>query len=433
FETVNEILRSNKNGIHSLGICSNHFNYDNKQLHSCQKSEVSIDNALISRKKCLFCGFDKYIFSRGYCSEHSWKLCDRNIRIACNGLKVCPVFQSNDYVKQSTGIRRTRYICVSCFMSEGGHLYEQRGRGAVLPFDCTDQHCDDSTKSLQFLTKWINDISESAEKNTRCLLLDEIFRGIMAFFEKSKLAKLNEENISDEELEDDTIRNNENNINQKKKSNPLSFLGIKIAFRLKKVNIKKFSTSEAFCDTIKKYPIQMGEALANLFWRSRPEVRTNKVKLETPSSLKEYQDGFPSVFLIVMRKQKERGVLEKDYDDARAKKIALFFKAPPAYITVFNIMCAGVVAHTNRYEKHLEKQRRKQANIVEKLWVGEDVWNISHLTLRMVWQYRFPQAISSLIKSNNAEVLSFQIGRSTFIDQQIQNLEKIFHLFVEDK
>ncbi|CAG8725840.1 36093_t:CDS:2, partial [Racocetra persica] len=132
FETVNEILRSNENGIHSLEICSNHFNYDNKQLHSCQKSE-------------------------------------------------------------------------------GGHLYEQRRRGAVLLFDCTDQHCDDSIKSLQFLAKWINDISESAERNTQCLLLDKIFRKVIAFFEKSKLAKLNkEENVNDEELESDMIRNDEN-------------------------------------------------------------------------------------------------------------------------------------------------------------------------------------------------------------------------------
>ncbi|CAG8658972.1 11917_t:CDS:2, partial [Racocetra persica] len=115
--------------------------------------------------------------------ESSWKVNnyqenELNIELSSssyNGLKVCSVFQSNDFVKQST-----------------------------------DQHCDDSIKSLQFLAKWINDISEIAEKNTQCLLLDEIFREVIAFFKKSKLAKLNEENISDKELESDTIRNNEN-------------------------------------------------------------------------------------------------------------------------------------------------------------------------------------------------------------------------------
>ncbi|CAG8760760.1 19395_t:CDS:2, partial [Gigaspora margarita] len=390
---------------------------------------------------------------------------------------------------------RTKYINSTCILIDDLNGTSQRCSQSISkPLRQLDQHYDDSTKSLQFLSKWINDISESAEKNTRCLLLDKIFRGIMAFFEKLKLAKLNkEENISNGELENDTIKNDENNKNRKKTTNLLSFLGIKIAFRLKKVNIKKFFANEVLCNTIKKHPAQMGEALANIFWRSRPEIRANKKKLEMPSSLKEYYDGFPLVlsnffyglintiqqnkWKVVVGKQKERGILEKDYDDTRAKKIALFFASvllsitfpglnvcslcqkPRLHTSLYTILyTAGVVAHTNRYEKHLEKQRRKQVNIVEKLWVGEDIWNIcivdnfdlqestfsynnlynitrktAHITLRMVWQYRFPQAISNLIKSNDTELLAFRIGRSTFIDQQIQNLEKIFHLFVEDK
>ncbi|CAG8768609.1 14510_t:CDS:1, partial [Racocetra persica] len=101
FETVNQIVMvSKKDNLSSLGICASHFNYDNKQLHTFQKSEVSIEKSLVHRKKCLFCGSDKYIFSRGgYCREHSWKLFDRNIQIMCNGLTVCPVFQKNDFAE----------------------------------------------------------------------------------------------------------------------------------------------------------------------------------------------------------------------------------------------------------------------------------------------------------------------------------------------
>ncbi|CAG8855123.1 38808_t:CDS:1, partial [Gigaspora margarita] len=72
FDTVDEIVMKSKgneskgneskgneskgNGLNTLGVCKSHFNYDNKQLHKCQKSEVSIDRAMICRKRCLFCG-----------------------------------------------------------------------------------------------------------------------------------------------------------------------------------------------------------------------------------------------------------------------------------------------------------------------------------------------------------------------------------------
>ncbi|CAG8649084.1 12903_t:CDS:2, partial [Dentiscutata erythropus] len=103
--------------------------------------------------------------------------------LLCNGLKICFVFQNNDFVKQSTSIKRIQYICILCFMSKGRYLFEQRGQGVVLPFDCTDQHYNNSSKSLQFLAKWINNISEFDEKNIQHILLDEIFREIIAFFE----------------------------------------------------------------------------------------------------------------------------------------------------------------------------------------------------------------------------------------------------------
>ncbi|CAG8769089.1 15542_t:CDS:2, partial [Racocetra persica] len=58
--------------------------------------------------------------------------------------------------------------------------------GAVLPFDCIDQHNNDSAKSLQFIAKWVNDISES-----------------------------NHEEINDEESDDNITRDNKNNISKK--------------------------------------------------------------------------------------------------------------------------------------------------------------------------------------------------------------------------
>ncbi|CAG8534244.1 17592_t:CDS:1, partial [Cetraspora pellucida] len=57
FDMVDEIVMKSKgDGLNTLGVCKSHFNYDNKQLHECQKTEVSIDKAVIHRKRCLFCG-----------------------------------------------------------------------------------------------------------------------------------------------------------------------------------------------------------------------------------------------------------------------------------------------------------------------------------------------------------------------------------------
>src|SRR5205823_375105 len=132
---------------------------------------------LICRKRCLFCRHKTYIFNRGsYCKEHSWRLCNRyaqcfkemslhNYRLV---LDVCAIF-----------------VCHVLY-PRGGYLYERKGRGAVPAFDCIDLHHDDSARSLQFIAKWINEASEYAEKDTQCLLLDEIFKGTMAFFEKLK-------------------------------------------------------------------------------------------------------------------------------------------------------------------------------------------------------------------------------------------------------
>src|SRR2546429_620139 len=218
-----------------------------------------------------------------------------------------------------------------------------------------------------------------------------------------------------------------------------------------------------------------------------------------PNSLEEYQNGFPLVisnffyglidtiqknkWKVVLRKQKERKTFEKDYDETRAKKFSIFFisvllsitfpgldiwfthilsslcQKPRLHTSLYSILCvANVVAHTNRYEKHLEKQRREQVDINSKLWKGNNIWNIcmvdnidlqestfrydkifdvprktAHATLRMVAQYQLTQNISSLIESYNSELSVFQVGQSTFINNETKKIQNIFNLFVENK
>ncbi|CAG8739612.1 22975_t:CDS:2, partial [Racocetra persica] len=135
FKAVDEIITTSKtNRLNVLGVYSSHFNFDNKRLHSNLKKEVSINEAFVHRKKCLFCGHDKYLFSRG---------------MVCTGLKVCLIFHENDFTKLVSNARYTRYICASCFIVEGGHLYIKEEYGAI------------------------NNISEFAEKDIQTILLDE--------------------------------------------------------------------------------------------------------------------------------------------------------------------------------------------------------------------------------------------------------------------
>ncbi|CAG8727193.1 15683_t:CDS:2, partial [Dentiscutata heterogama] len=134
-----------------------------------------------------------------------------------------------------------------CFTSEEGHLYERKGWGSVPLFDCTDRHYDDSAKSLQFIMKWINEISKSADRDIQCLLLHEIFKGAMVFFEKLKcIKKLKNDEVSNEEFDSNTT---------KKSKDP------------KDMN--------SYQDKSTKEKI---------------EVRANKEKLVMPNSLEEYQN-----------------------------------------------------------------------------------------------------------------------------------------------
>ncbi|CAG8486417.1 17628_t:CDS:2, partial [Racocetra persica] len=102
----------------------------------------------------------------------------------------------------------------------------------IYSVDTINRHHDDSAKSLQLITKWINEISESAYRDIQCLLLHKFLKEYEFTSRKSMEEK-------------ETI------------STSLSFLGVKITFRLKKVNVRKLSNSEIYCDVIKRNPKQM--------------------------------------------------------------------------------------------------------------------------------------------------------------------------------
>jgi len=96
-EVDEKIFTSKKkeNKLHTLGVCSSHFNFDQNKLHTTNLKQLrSVDRSWIYFRRCLYCNKSKYFFSRGNnCIEHSVCIIGRNIQVPCLGLKTCPVFK----------------------------------------------------------------------------------------------------------------------------------------------------------------------------------------------------------------------------------------------------------------------------------------------------------------------------------------------------
>lgn len=139
-------------------------------------------------------------------------------------------------------------------------------------------------------------MAKSEENNIHALLVEEIFTAIMNSFKKKKKMASSQSDIS---------------ISDSIQPKLPSFMAIKIGLRLNKVNINKLKDSSRIHELIKEQPEKAGEALGQVIWNSRPDVRANKSKLEVPATLDEYRSGFPLIIeqffdaiLIYLQKKK---------------------------------------------------------------------------------------------------------------------------------
>ncbi|CAG8441777.1 14958_t:CDS:2 [Cetraspora pellucida] len=258
YETVEKMLKTDsENILKLLGVCSNHFNFDQDGLHPRgSKALVSIQKSWIHKWRCLFCHKDKFFFSRGgKCTYHSWNVLNKNVQIPCQDIKVCPVFSWS-------------------------HFFQRKSRGAN-PFSCKDLHLDDSSKALEFFGNWILNIATSSDKVLKDILVDELFEAFNNFFLKKKLIKNESRSIS----------TSPSNI-QVPKFNPPSYMAIKIAMRLKKIQLSSLFEMGSHLKIVKEQSKQLGKALGCAIWKARSEIRENKEKLKNPQSLDLYHNGF---------------------------------------------------------------------------------------------------------------------------------------------
>jgi hypothetical protein len=108
-----------------LGVCMNHFNYDQKNHNSLTKQLRSPEQSEISRRRCLLCSKNFHFFSRGVgCKDHLWKIWGKYIQIPCVGLYTCNAVHEYQGISQRIfdDVSTIRYICYNCYESYGGHL-----------------------------------------------------------------------------------------------------------------------------------------------------------------------------------------------------------------------------------------------------------------------------------------------------------------------
>ncbi|CAG8749693.1 4249_t:CDS:1 [Dentiscutata erythropus] len=187
------------------------------------------------------------------------------------------------------------------------------------------------------------------------------------------------------------------NEDQTEKTNPPTYFGIKTALCIKKVNLCKLEKNHQYTNLIINQPQELGEALRNVVWRLRSEVRAQKKTLKIPNTLQEFHNAFPKLIKqlfnsfiicilqkkweIVQKKRIQHGLIPTEFNFTRAIKISTFImslifsmafpginiwlthvmsslcRKPKQLNSLYAILCmANVVSHTNRYERKLEKQ-----------------------------------------------------------------------------
>ncbi|RGB21398.1 hypothetical protein C1646_778128 [Rhizophagus diaphanus] len=143
-----------------LGVCSYHFNNDQKNLHELGFKQLKdTSQSVLYRRRCLFCEKLYYFFTQGTgCEKHSWKIIERNVQVVCNGQFNCSALELyNSLCKRAFDkIKNLRYVCCNCYEYEGGYFHTRPERGReTLSCKKREDHKGDIKKNLKMLANWL--------------------------------------------------------------------------------------------------------------------------------------------------------------------------------------------------------------------------------------------------------------------------------------
>ncbi|GET52211.1 uncharacterized protein OCT59_010698 [Rhizophagus irregularis] len=259
--------------LEQLGICSYHFNHDQKNLHNPGfKKTKNTGQSILHRKRCLFCGKLFYFFTRGLgCEKHSWNIIGKNIQVVCNGQVNCSALESYDSVcKRHNEVKSPRYVCCNCYEREEGHLHIKPGRGRAM-LSCIEKgyHREDIKKSFHLLTQWFLNVAKNENFEYQKNILTAILPQIIPFFNLPQPTTNTSQHI---------------NCNH----NIPSYFVLKTIMKINKIPID-FQEKES---DEKEYE-EIGQKMGQELWKSSKHLKKNKNNLQNPESLSSYIGAFP--------------------------------------------------------------------------------------------------------------------------------------------
>jgi hypothetical protein len=457
-QAIEDMKKDNK--LEQLGVCNSHFSLDHQTIHEIgfKQTKEHIKGRITSHR-CIFCKKYYRVYLRGgECTNHCWSVLKKRTLIPCVGQHECLAIESFPTLVQKITERhrnsqRWQYICNNCYESQGGHLYQQPGRGRTIADNtcvAKGKHNDDKTESLKLFGSWLcNVVAKSDDDVFKDRVLTEA-ASLLRVFQKS---------------EPTTIK-------------PATLRPLVIRTILKTNNMLPESTPIIVtAENSYELGVNIGKCILN----SRDQVKNNEDDLETPTSLDNYKNALPRIPTNIFH-----GIISTLYEKRQAnerkiKLITIFlvsiilstaFKNMKVWITrTLASVCqkpkllpslrtflgaVNAISHTSIHERRLQRDRMQAANPIKRLQTGPFIWNVCvidnidleesnyrygniydtarktfHATLRMVFQFRLPQSLSSIPDDKIRLTMEhYLFGENTQSEDWFQRVNDVFKSLV---
>ncbi|CAJ0838217.1 3572_t:CDS:2 [Entrophospora sp. SA101] len=281
----------------------------------------------------------------------------------------------NSIASKSRSDYRPQFVCCSCFALQGGHLEPRPRKGP--PFKLCNDHDNDASSSLQYISKWILEVSHGSDQEYKKKVLNYLVPSLAVFNKDSSKFP---ENVKTEPSESTQSEQSE------EIKVPHLFL-IKTILKLAKVNL---TDEERASNLTSGEFYNQGKTLALAIWKNKNILSENSEQLSQPESLEKYINAFPPcltsffggmVETINIKKQLQRRNQIPDPNNNQTIKTTAFlssvvitnaFKKRKIWITqilatlcrkpkllssLYQVLLAGgVLPHTLRHERRCEDE-----------------------------------------------------------------------------
>lgn len=486
WEIDSEMVCKVNDDLASLGVCYSHQMYDQTKLHvKNAKGTKNSSLGFISNRRCLFCNINKTFYTRGeQCDQHSWTLVGRDLQVPCGGQYYCTsLTEIQPILYPSLSNKKSRYVCTSCYEKYGGHFHQRSGIKGKASLNCQkdSSHKNDAIESLHLIANWLLYVAKYESSNFQEQLSQEVINLLLFLPSSQKINHTSSTSIS-------------------KESKPLNIIPspfiIKAAFKLNKLDFfnyenKEFNEQESY---------EFGQGMAKIILKNRKNINNNKNLFENPNSLIEHHNIFPSLlsnffgglintlqlskFKEVNRKKQFYNKPTTAFDPNSTIKTRIFLMSiifriafpglhlwlptmlaslirKPKFTTQLHQLLTTIhaVTHTQRHERKLENIRISAVNPCERLWIGDNIWNIgvidnidfkektfaysnifdqtrntTHATLRMVFQYKMPTSLSTLLSNilPISDISTLKLwGENIKAQQFISDFHQVFKDFLQ--